>query len=1145
MDGLRESLSEIDPTDAQSFGYPSSSASGLSSIDYNNRAAAIDNNYTYLLHNIQDEGTIRIKLVPFLSEEIRYEVLRMPLGGDLKRRIINVVKQNVSSAVYDTFIQHLYETQPELYEKLTLGSSRLNVARASVIPSTDASCNSSDNLRAKAEVIKKHYHILVTNLEAWKMFDALSTYLHTDIREELKRSTTNRELAIRIIGLVQSFICPGIYDKFMNSLSQFQPGLYNNLTEDTAQQTQGASKRNRPTSHDEDFMVSEEPAPQVWHRDPGAAEMDIQALSLDSTKKPKNPFLGGDENGKNKCKRKRNFAETITKPILSSMGFLKRHTHSASASAAPKELEEEDENDEAQMETAQENLISMDDVRVAAKEGNLNSVNLLRRSIEDEDVKDLCPALAKQGDVTSFHFIGDKLKDASISDILQCLSHINTLLELSMKRVRCLDRYLPKLNTILEDNNLSQLSLDSCTLTTQSWTNFSKVLPNMKNLTDLSLDDTSMGDSGSAEITTGLKSNTNMSRLSVANNGISDYVVYYWNLCIRKMVNLKFLSFAGNQISDTGAKVFEISKLEQRRSCKVNLSGNQIGKEGACHILNQWTPKGGKHSFDFSKNQITELKVPGKNVDLKGNTSGKDRVDVLIRRFSRGESFRVINLNKTKLRDSDLELISRVVCTEGKLVKLEVKDNHLTDACLPYLTEMFHRCINLESVVITGNKFTDDRITNVFGDLKSFRDENNEPPFFLKKVFWETAQGVSDNYVQVQNEKLCRYDIQILLGILAGEHIQHISIEYCYLRDDVLKVLFSHIAKYLDAIETIEISHNTIDEGEVTKLADEYKRALKTQGHCKIVARSNEISLGEMKRLIDVLSANKNLTFLDLSSNDIGPDLGKYLASSMNACPLISLNLDNNSLREKGSKCITEALNSRGVFLKHLCLARNKIPSPGFSIFWKALGKKPSLEYLDLSGNPFTDASKHFNGFSDALQSNRTLKTLVLTDLGFTDRDMPGFVSSLSKNNSLSTIDISRNNIGTIGFSKLITLLANGRIKYLDVGDLQCEDVSYPNFLHPLCQAISLQSGLSFLGLRNTGMNISSAEAIAKALGQSDQKKASQTRAASILDLSGNNINVQARRRLVQVRKQYGSPRCVFDNQDGEENFIESPFIKR
>ncbi|CAO3568635.1 unnamed protein product [Mortierella alpina] len=328
------------------------------------------------------------------------------------------------------------------------------------------------------------------------------------------------------------------------------------------------------------------------------------------------------------------------------------------------------------------------------------------------------------------------------------------------------------------------------------------------------------------------------------------------------------------------------------------------------------------------------------------------------------------------------------------------------------------------------------------------------------------------------------------------------------------------------ALKTLMLPRNSIRGNGAQALAE----ALKANSTLTTLdLQSNSIRDDGAKALAEALKTNKTLTTLDLQSNSIGDNGAQALAEALKTNKtlttldlqknqimyngmlaleivhkVISLNLSDNSISEKGFQALSEALktistvatldlqsNSIGDYgakaladalktnsiVATLYLSCNSIGDDGAKALAEALKTNSTVANLGLYNNSIGDDGAR--ALAEALKTNSTVATLDLYNNSIGDDGAKALAEALKTNSAVATLYLQSNSIGDDGAKALAEALkTNSTVATLD---LQCNSIG-PDGAKALAEALKTNSTVATLTLYNNSIGPDGAKALAEAL---------------------------------------------------------------
>jgi Ran GTPase-activating protein (RanGAP) involved in mRNA processing and transport len=243
----------------------------------------------------------------------------------------------------------------------------------------------------------------------------------------------------------------------------------------------------------------------------------------------------------------------------------------------------------------------------------------------------------------------------------------------------------------------------------------------------------------------------------------------------------------------------------------------------------------------------------------------------------------------------------------------------------------------------------------------------------------------------------------------------------------------------------------------------------------KIILRNCEISSDRLYYLITKKYFDfGNIKHLNLANNNLGDVGGSYLLwlVSKFSTKIDYLNINNNKIGRQSCEILVDILQKNIVKLSSLSIGANKIGDKLFSEISIAISKNNYLNKLFVNDNDLgkissfilgsilkydkklklLDVSK--NNFGDdnigymlkGLICNTSLETLMINDMGLTNKSLRVFETTLCINSTLRKLFLERNKINFKGWRLLSDILnKNKYIEYISLvgNNFENEHINY------------------------------------------------------------------------------------------------------
>ena len=232
------------------------------------------------------------------------------------------------------------------------------------------------------------------------------------------------------------------------------------------------------------------------------------------------------------------------------------------------------------------------------------------------------------------------------------------------------------------------------------------------------------------------------------------------------------------------------------------------------------------------------------------------------------------------------------------------------------------------------------------------------------------------------------------------------------------------------SLRVIDMSYNDFSEQASEALA----KALQNHPTVQQISMSNcSIEDKDGAHLIEALSQNSSITYLDLSRNQLGAGAGAWCRDE--ACPAtmhskISATAKLAAMLSKSSLAQIHTLN----------LSYNNLSARHFELMAVSLKYNNTLQRLDLSWNSCGDEGAM--ALTDALRPNKALLSLDLTRTGIGERGAMVIADVLKENQGLEEVKLDENPVGQRGGRAILRALR----KMLQYGWTRKISVARSNF---------------------------------------------------------------------------------------------------
>jgi hypothetical protein len=301
---------------------------------------------------------------------------------------------------------------------------------------------------------------------------------------------------------------------------------------------------------------------------------------------------------------------------------------------------------------------------------------------------------------------------------------------------------------------------------------------------------------------------------------------------------------------------------------------------------------------------------------------------------------------------------------------------------------------------------------------------------------------------------------------LSAKYINDLKIHFKF-QDDSIFINMTSLENFdrdlNTKIKSFELMKNSLETS--TKFIDKLRMYLRWKeiSNEKVILRECDITAEKFLYLIKKKYFNfGNIHFFNIEHNNLGDTGGSYLLYliSKYSIKIDYLNIGYNKLGKQSCEVLNDILEKNNVKLIGLSIGGNKIGDNLFGNLSKGISKNTFLNKLFINDNDlgkisscilgtilkydkklkFLDVSK--NNFGDenigsmlkGLICNTSLETLIINDMGLTNKSLRVFETTLCINSTLKTLFLERNKLTYKGWRLLSDILnKNKYIEYISL----------------------------------------------------------------------------------------------------------------
>ena len=596
---------------------------------------------------------------------------------------------------------------------------------------------------------------------------------------------------------------------------------------------------------------------------------------------------------------------------------------------------------------------------------------------------------------------------------------------------------------LMHSHNCIELYLTGCGIDDDTVSILAHGLTHCTNLEILDLSCNRIGDIGAVSLAEGIKLARKLEKLNLSLNNISDVgalavvnatkcLVYLCgnsitntNDILQHVSNVDFHTFTFSACDIRDSDLFiEESRIDSKAPCEqcysgvhvLAISSNYISYHGAIALSSCLKYFPYLEELHISSNADRGIGAQG-TIAIASALSGN---------LHKGNNTKAINLAKS-------------LANPLNFVKLDISYNHIGYEGCKAISGVLNHCTHLEELNISGNDIGDDGAC------------------VLVSIFFHYAQCLLK--LNISYNSIRRDGANAIADALKHcTHLEELNISCNHIGGDGACVLARSFCHYAQCLLKLNVSYNNIGCDGANAIADALK-------HCTHLEELNISGVGGGACIVRSFSHNAQcLLKLDISHNNIRSDHVVAIADALKyythleelnishigggACTIVTsfshyaqcllkLDISHNNIRSDHVVAIADALK----YYTHLEeLNISGIGGGACTIVTSFSHYAQCLLKLDISQNNIR--SDHVVAIADALKYYTHLEELNISGIGAGDDEVCTIVRSCSCHlQSLYTLDMSKNHIGSEGCRAMAESLENLRVLVLSYNLIHCDSI--------------------------------------------------------------------------------------------------------
>lgn len=357
------------------------------------------------------------------------------------------------------------------------------------------------------------------------------------------------------------------------------------------------------------------------------------------------------------------------------------------------------------------------------------------------------------------------------------------------------------------------------------------------------------------------------------------------------------------------------------------------------------------------------------------------------------KNINTLDLTEATLGENSAIVLANLLLTcSNSFTNLSLCGNQIKDNGAIAIARVIEKTLILKHLDLRSNNIGSIGASAIFNALS-----NNKTIEFLD---FSSLVGINRNHIGVKGAEA------LSLALLNNKTIQILYLNGCGVGSEGIEILSKSFAT--TSLIELNLGISNIGPEGANLLAD----ALFQNGTLKkLQLERNDIgNSGSIAIARHIYGNSQQLTLLDLSNNQIGPEGGNAIGNALRRPNNLSyLNLSNNNLKSTGINALCSALRQAESMLQTLLLCNVGLNSVASNSIAESLRNNISLLHLDLSENDIFDEGSM--KFGDLFTDNNTLRTVELRSCKIGDEGGICMFNGLRNNQSISSLNLRYNNM--------------------------------------------------------------------------------------------------------------------------------------
>ena len=637
----------------------------------------------------------------------------------------------------------------------------------------------------------------------------------------------------------------------------------------------------------------------------------------------------------------------------------------------------------------------------------LTTLNISHNGITVEAADDVSAFLSHNSKLQVLDLSCSDLQESGCMNVFKVLQNKSVLTSLKLSNCNVINEAADKLATVLLNNiSLQELDLSYNNLSKSDSATILKGMKNISNLVTINIGHNMITDAAVDDLVCFLFCNASLKEIDLCSNCISASSAIKIFKGMEKISNLETINISHNMITDEAAENIATFLSHNSKLQTLNMSFNYLGSKGCIKIFN-----GMKNlsNLNISHNNITAEATVNIAAVLSHNTKLK-QLDIsyndlqtpgaieIFQGIKHTSTLTKLNIAHNMITEEATEYVINILHNNTRLKELNLSDNSLLekDVIMKIMLSSVHKFNN--SVDQTANKLLK-IITLQELDLSNISSLQTAG---IIKVFKELIHNSAFTKVNISRHPICQSAAYKLANILSKNNdLQELVMSYNNLQaqsinrilgavkssnltklnisgNDANLITTANVLSQHTNLVELDLSYNKLNNAaDVTWFITVSRKIFVNLIKLNISGIFHEISNEAAADLAYIFSQNNMLNELDLSNNNLYPEVASIILNGLNASALIKFRISHNNISDRAASDIATFL-CKCINLEELDLSYNSLQNTGATEI--CIANISSLTSFNISHNNIT--IKATDDVANFLSRNSLMQTFDLSNNG-------------------------------------------------------------------------------------------------------------------------------------------------------------------